>query len=121
VNVTVRVTKSFKKAAKPLLKKYLSLSDDLLKLESELIENPTLGTSLGHSIYKVRLRISSKGKGKSGGARIISFVEADLIGEVSIVEQEVTVNLIYIYDKTEQSSVTDKELKELIKAFYRER
>jgi len=73
VKVTVKITRSFTIAAKPLLKK-------LLKLEKELIVTPRLGTSLGQDVYKIRLRISSKGKGKSGGARVISFVETTLIG-----------------------------------------
>lgn len=75
-----KITRSFTIAAKPLLKKYHSLSKDLLKLEKELIVTPRLGTSLGQDVYKIRLRISSKGKGKSGGARVISFVETTLIG-----------------------------------------
>jgi hypothetical protein len=40
VTVTVSITKSFKTAAKPLLKKYPSLSKDLLELENELTTNP---------------------------------------------------------------------------------
>jgi mRNA-degrading endonuclease RelE of RelBE toxin-antitoxin system len=62
VSVTVRITKSFRTAAKPLLKKYPSLSDDLLKLEKELLQNPKQGIALGHNAYKIRLKISSKGK-----------------------------------------------------------
>jgi mRNA-degrading endonuclease RelE of RelBE toxin-antitoxin system len=81
VTVTVRITKSFKTAVKPLLKKYPSLSKDLLVLESELIKNPKLGTPLGLNAFKIRLKISSKGKGKSGGARVISLVETFLIGQ----------------------------------------
>ena len=89
VRVRVLVTKSFKAAVKPLLKKYPSLSGDLLKLEKELSENPKQGTSLGHGAYKIRLKISSKGKGKSGGARVISLVESVLIGEVQQTEEEI--------------------------------
>jgi mRNA-degrading endonuclease RelE of RelBE toxin-antitoxin system len=118
VNVTVRITKNFKTAAKPLLKKYASLAKELLKLEVELTENPRLGTSLGHNAYKIRLKISSKGKGKSGGARIISLVDATLIGTVELADEYVTVNLLTIYDKAETASIADKELKELIRAFY---
>ncbi len=84
--VTVRITKSFRTAAKPLLKKYPSLSEDLLTLEAELIYNPKLGTPLGNNTYKIRLKISSKGKGKSGGARVISLIETTLIGEVDVEE-----------------------------------
>lgn len=68
MKVTVKVTRSFKTAAKPLLKKYHSLAKDLQHLEKELISTPRLGVPLGKDIYKIRIKITSKGKGKSGGA-----------------------------------------------------
>lgn len=120
MSVTVRITKSFKTAVKPLLKKYPTFKSDLLKLERELIENPKQGTSLGHNVYKIRVKISSKGKGKSGGARVISLVETILIGEIDVNEEDVTVNLITVYDKAETANITDKGLKDLIKAFHEE-
>jgi hypothetical protein len=70
-----------------------------------LEENPTQGTSLGRNCYKIRLAISSKGKGKSGGARLITnFVIADD-----------TIYLLSIYDKSDKENLTDKELDELLK------
>jgi hypothetical protein len=118
VKVIIRVSKNFKIEAKPLLKKYHSLSNDLLLLEKELLLSPTLGTSLGQDAYKIRLKIASKGKGKSGGARVISLLETTIIGIKEIVEnKETTVNLISIYDKADVANITDKELKDLIKAF----
>ncbi len=120
MSVTVRITKSFKTAAKPLLKKYPSLSKDLLALETELIANPKFGTPLGNNTYKIRLKISSKGKGKSGGARVISLVETTLIGEVNVKNEEVYVNLITIYDKANTATINDKELKDLINVFYQQ-
>lgn len=63
MKVTVKITKSFKVAAKPLLKKYRSLSKDLLNLEKELMATPRLGTPLGKDTYKIRVKISAKGKG----------------------------------------------------------
>lgn len=118
MKVTVRVTKTFKITVKPLLKRHPSLSEDLLLLEASLQKTPKLGTALGNNIYKIRLKISSKAKGKSGGARVISLVETTLIGEVNLKPDEMTVNLITIYDKADTASISDKELKELIKAFY---
>ena len=115
MKVTVRITQSFRVAAKPLLKKYHSLSLDLLKLEKELIENPRLGVSLGYDCYKIRLKISSKRKGKSGGARVISMVETSLIGILEVANEEITVNLLSIYDKADINNISDKELKDLIK------
>ena len=114
MTVTVQIAKSFRTAAKPLLKKYPSLAKDLLGLEAELISNPKLGTPLGNNSYKIRLKVSSKGKGKSGGARVISFVETILIGEVSAKDEDVIVTLIIIYDKAETATISDKELKKLI-------
>lgn len=120
MSATVRITKSFKAAVKPLLTKHPSLKNDLLKLEEALAEDPKQGTSLGHNVYKIRLKISSKGKGKSGGARVISLIEAVLIGEVDVKEEGLTVNLLTIYDKADTATITDKELKDLIKAFNQE-
>ncbi len=118
MKATVRITKNFKTAAKPLLKKYQSLSKDLLQLQKELEQTPRLGTSLGKDTYKIRLKITSKGKGKSGGARVISLVETTVIGVAEInTEGEITVNLITIYDKADIDNISDKELKDLIKGF----
>ncbi|MEI7581469.1 hypothetical protein [Runella sp.] len=60
---------SFERNAKPLLKKYPSLRDELFELGEQLAQNPMQGTPLGKSCYKIRLAIKSKGKGKSGGPR----------------------------------------------------
>jgi mRNA-degrading endonuclease RelE of RelBE toxin-antitoxin system len=79
VKVTIRISKGFTSQAKPLLKKFKSLSSDLLNLQKELLINPRLGISLGADVYKIRLKISSKGKGKSGGARVISFLQTEII------------------------------------------
>jgi mRNA-degrading endonuclease RelE of RelBE toxin-antitoxin system len=116
MKVTVRITVNFKAEVKPLLKKYHSLSNDLLNLEKELIQNPRLGTALGKDAFKIRLKITSKGKGKSGGARVISLVETTLIGiaEFSSVS-EITVHLLSIFDKSDVGNISDKELSELIK------
>jgi len=60
---------SFERNAKPLLKKYPSLRDELFELGEQLAQNPMQGTPLGKSCYKIRLAIKSKGKGKSGDPR----------------------------------------------------
>jgi mRNA-degrading endonuclease RelE of RelBE toxin-antitoxin system len=112
----VRITNSFKKAVKPLLKKYPSLLGELAKLEKELIANPKTGTSLGNDVYKIRLKIKSKGRGKSGGARVISYLESEIIGIVEAAEELTVVNLISIYDKADKDTITDSELRELLKS-----
>lgn len=105
INYKVIVTPRFKRQAKTLLKKYNSLAAELRTFEQELIENPTQGKSLGHNAYKVRLAVKSKGKGKSGGLRVITY----------LVTEEGEIYLLTIYDKSELDSVDDKTLKEMIK------
>jgi len=105
MSYSVELTENFKKEAKRLSKKYPSLKADLDELGKALSENPASGTHLGNQIYKVRLAIKSKGKGKSGGARVMT--------QVKIVNQ--TVYLFSIYDKGEKENISDSEIKELIK------
>lgn len=116
MKVEINVTESFKKAARPLIRRYRSFLDDLTSLEKDLIQNPTLGASLGGNVYKIRLRIKSKGKGKSGGARVISLVE--FLVEVNS-DRSTVVNLITVYDKSDQSDISDRELRKLIAAVRR--
>ena len=100
------------------MEKYKSLTNDLLKLEKELLVNPRLGTPLGKDAYKIRLKISSKNKGKSGGARVISLIDSTLVGFTEQTSaEELTVNLLSIYVKSEVTNITDKELKDLISSF----
>ena len=91
MSYSIKVTANFEKEAKPLIKKYPSFKSDIAKLIHELETNPTLGIPLGHNLFKIRIAISSKGKGKSGGARIITYV----------LSKNETVNLVSIYDKAE--------------------
>lgn len=103
----IELSENFKKEAKKLSKKYPSLKTDLASLFEELEKNPTTGISLGNDIYKIRLAISSKNKGKSGGARVMSFVKIN----------DTTVLLFSIYNKGDKDSISDKEIEELIKDY----
>lgn len=115
MKVTVSVTKNFIKTAKPLIKKYKSLKSDLLRLEKELFQKPHTGIALGDNAYKIRLRISSKQKGKSGGARVITLVESNLlIKSEKVSENETIVYLLTIFDKSEIENISEKELSDLI-------
>lgn len=104
MSFNVIVTEPFERKLKRLAKKHKSLKADLVLLIEQLAENPTLGTPIGKECYKIRLSITSKGKGKSGGARMITYVR--VISE--------NVFLIDIYDKSEQATISDKELQLLI-------
>jgi hypothetical protein len=111
MNIEIITSQNFRKEAKKLLKKYPSLKEELEELQKQLLQNPTLGTALGHDCYKIRVVIKSKGKGKSGGARVITHLV------VSILTAETRKQRIYlltIYDKSEFESITDRDLKRLI-------
>ena len=105
MSFNVVVTDSFRKHAKSIAKKYHSLKNDLNKLIDSLEENPIQGKPLGNDCYKVRMAIASKGKGKSGGSRVITCVK--------IVNK--TAYLLTIYDKSNKKNITDKELDELMR------
>ncbi len=94
---------NFKREAKRLIKKFPSLRHEIEALGESLRESPFLGSALPNGFYKIRLSIRSKGKGKRGGARVITYVK--VINE--------TVYLISIYDKSEQSDITNAELNRL--------
>lgn len=104
MNYNVKTISVFDKNIKKLARKYPSLKLDFAELLKSLAENPTQGISLGNNAYKIRMKISSKNKGKSSGARIISH----------FVIQNETIYLLTIYDKSDFSSVSDKQIKELI-------
>ncbi len=94
----------FEKQTKRLIKKFPLLKKELLELVQELKENPEHGTPIGKNCFKIRIAIASKGKGKSRGARVITY----------FVVTETTVFLISIYDKSEKENITNKELDELL-------
>jgi mRNA-degrading endonuclease RelE of RelBE toxin-antitoxin system len=99
------LSNNFKKEAKKLCKKYTSLKQELDTLFQSLEIEPRQGTEVITDIYKIRLSISSKGKGKSGGARIMSFVQI----------KDTTVLLFSIYSKGEKDTISTKEIQQLIK------
>ena len=105
MSYSVYPTPDFKRFFKRLYKKHPSLKTDLQKLINLLSENPEKGISLGHGVFKLRMAITSKGKGKSGGARVITF----------IVTKDMEVYLVHIYDKSQFENITKKQILELLK------
>lgn len=105
--VKIDVTEEFKRQIKPLVKKYKSLKDDYANLLEELKNNPYSGVDLGGGQYKVRMAIASKGKGKSGGARVITYV-------VEETPSETHVHLLTIYDKSAMPSVSTSYIQYLV-------
>lgn len=105
MNYKIVPTADFKSEFKQLYKKFPSLNREIEQLGISLESNPVQGTLVGNNCYKIRLAIRSKNTGKSGGARVITHVK--------VIKQ--TVYLISIYDKSEQSAISDKEITDRIK------
>lgn len=105
MSYSVIPTRVFLKKSKKLSKKYASLKVELMELFEELSENPYLGTSLGDNRFKIRVAVESKGKGKSGGVRVITY----------LINENNEIYTVDIYDKSERDSVSDKELNSMIK------
>lgn len=96
MSLKISFTPEFEKQLKALVKKYRSLPDDLKLLIDSLYSNPTSGKSLGHGIYKIRIAITSKTKGKSSGARVITYY----------ISTDNELYLLLIYDKSDIDSIS---------------
>ena len=115
MNYKIIVIDNFKREAKPLIKKYPSLKGELEQLQVQLLENPRMGVMITENLYKIRLGVKSKGRGKSGGMRVITYVWEI---SVEIVEDEdkseTIIFLASIYDKSEEENISDKEIARLV-------
>lgn len=98
----------FLRGAKTLRKKYPSFENDYQTFLDELEANPYSGEPLGHHTYKNRMAIASKGKGKSGGARVLTYN----LQQKS--DDEVVITLMTIYDKSDISNVADAYIRSLV-------
>jgi mRNA-degrading endonuclease RelE of RelBE toxin-antitoxin system len=98
-------TDYFEKELKKLSKKYSSINIDFQRLIESLKSEPRQGIPLGKDCYKIRMSISSKGKGKRSGSRVITCVK---------IKNE-SIYLISIYDKSDKESIDDKKLDYLLK------
>lgn len=115
MNCKIIAIDDFKKDAKKLLKKYVSLKNELVQLQENLLKNPRLGVLIHANTYKIRLAVKSKGKGKRGGLRVITYVvEVEVLITENAKDQDITIFLMAIYDKSEMENIADKDLKNLI-------
>ena len=103
----VITTPHFEREAKILKKRYRSFKEDLGNFIVSLSENPLQGTELGSGIRKIRLVITSKGRGKSGGAHVITYT-------ICMSEREGRVYLVDVYDKADYSTVDVSVIKKMI-------
>ena len=123
MNVTLHLHDEFKRQFRRLSKKYRSLIDDLEIFQKELQENPLQGVDLGSGVRKIRMTIASKGKGKSGGACVLTLNV--LVGDIgrrtepddTKGDEEIDVTLLTIYDKNEIDNVSDEYIKWLVSGF----
>jgi mRNA-degrading endonuclease RelE of RelBE toxin-antitoxin system len=100
----IKTIPHFDRNFKKLKKKYPSFYADMMAILETLPDNPTQGVGLGKDCYKIRIAITSKGKGKSGGARLITYVYFS----------REYLYLIAVYDKAEHETISEKELETLI-------
>ena len=107
MNYRIKVLPNFAKDLKRLNKKYPSIKEDYSNLINELKLNPYSGVDLGGGLRKVRMTIKSKGRGKSHGARVITYL-------LLVSEDEGEINLLTIYDKAERESISRSEIEEIL-------
>jgi len=100
---------TFESKLKRFAKKFPSILDEIEELAEQLEEDAHLGTSLGSGLYKIRLSVESKGSGKSGGFRVITYIVYQQPTESS------DVYLLTLYDKSEDSSFKKESLVKLVK------
>jgi len=108
MNYKIKTIPSFDKDVKILSKKYKSFKADLTNLREILNDNPKSGVPIGNSCYKIRIKIASKNKGKSGGGRVITHL-------VLLNELQGIIYLLAVYDKSEQENISDNDIKDLLK------
>lgn len=107
MNFEFRTLPVFEKELKRLSRKYKSLKQDMLLLQKDLEKNPDLGVDIGHGLKKIRLAISSKGRGKSGGARVITK-------NIIIRKSHLTITFVFLWDKSEFEDVDIRILKKFL-------
>jgi len=101
----VKTIPYFDRQAKRLIRKFQSIKNELSELVDSLETDPSQGVSLGNDCFKIRVAIKSKGKGKSGGVRVLTHV--------IVVREEVY--LLSVFDKSEKENISDEELQVLLK------
>jgi mRNA-degrading endonuclease RelE of RelBE toxin-antitoxin system len=107
MSYNILLTSRFEKELKRLAKKYPAIKADFAELIEVLTENPQTGIFIGNNCYKIRMSITGKAKGKSGGARVITYLYI----------QTETVYLLTIYDKSDAETIKDSEIREMVQIF----
>ena len=107
-NITISVSDDFAKEAKRLAKKYPSFKQDYKDFLLSIKNNPLQGDEITKNIRKIRMAIKAKGKGKSGGARVITF---NILTDI----KNGQVFFLLLYDKEDASTVKVNVVKQLVR------
>ena len=107
-NITISVSDDFAKEAKRLAKKYPSFKQDYKDFLLSIKNNPLQGDEITKKIRKIRMAIKAKGKGKSGGARVITF---NILTDI----ENGHVVFLLLYDKEDASTVKVNVVKQLVR------
>jgi len=98
---------SFKRSLKKLEKRYPHVKDDVRAEIRELLQSPRKGVVVrsGTGVRKTRMRNTDLTKGKSGGYRLLYYVEDEPVP---------IIYLLLLYAKSDQDDVTRSELRRLL-------
>ena len=107
-NITISVSDDFAKEAKRLAKKYPSFKQDYKDFLVSIKNNPLQGDEITKNIRKIRMAIKAKGRGKSGGARVITF---NILTDI----ENGQVVFLLLYDKEDASTVKVNVVKQLVR------
>jgi len=105
MNFQIITTPNFLRQFKPLEKKYRSIVNDLISLQASLSASPMQGIPLGHDCFKVRMAITAKNRGRSGGARVITCIK--------VVNRKVY--LVGIFDKSERENIPTWRITQMLR------
>ncbi|OFX18526.1 MAG: hypothetical protein A2033_02360 [Bacteroidetes bacterium GWA2_31_9] len=108
LKLNVSKTEYFEKLVKKLTKKYRNIENDIDSFLAEIENIEDLGISLGSNLYKARIKNTDNNKGKSGGYRLISYLQ--------LKDNELT--MIYIYSKSQLENISENELDNIIVETY---
>ena len=83
------------------MRKYKGIEEDFWEAQKAIQVHPFKEKALGDCLYKTRMSISAKNKGKRGGARIIYIAHRDIR----------QIYVLHVYDKSVQEDLTPAQYK----------
>jgi mRNA-degrading endonuclease RelE of RelBE toxin-antitoxin system len=107
--VTVIASPTFAHNIRTLIKKYRSILSDIQPVIVQLENGETLGdrvAGIGYPVFKLRIKNSDNQKGKSGGYRLIYYLNTND-----------KILLLTLYSKSEQDDVVAGDLRDIIEEY----